>query len=371
MKKNGTLAIGTIWFGAAMSIAEIEAGCRMGGNWTALALGHLLGGLLLFGVGLIGARTRLNAMESTGRAFGFCGSKLFALLNIIQLVGWTSVMISMGASAFELLTGRPTSWWCIPLGGLIAVWLFVRLGGASRLASLCMCLLALLAAFLTFRLSAVAPTDTVAAHPLDFWPAFEISLAMPLSWLPLISDYTKDAARPRTATAVASIVYTLASFWMFAVGFLLARNGYPDLPHWVAQTGRGIGGIGLLLIALSTMATSFLDVYSAGESAQLLSARLRPHPIGLAVCLLGTILAVLGIMDRYMNFLCLIASVFSPMAVVLMIDHYLPGKSSIWWNFCAWAAGTLAYNLAGASPIGPTLTAIAVSATLTLVRKLT
>lgn len=43
MKKTGVFANGLIWFGAAVSIAEIEAGCSIGGNWSALIAGHLLG----------------------------------------------------------------------------------------------------------------------------------------------------------------------------------------------------------------------------------------------------------------------------------------------------------------------------------------
>ena len=56
---------GLIWFGAAISLAEIEAGLYCRGSLSAVILGHLLGGAMLFLAGLIGARTRQNGMECT------------------------------------------------------------------------------------------------------------------------------------------------------------------------------------------------------------------------------------------------------------------------------------------------------------------
>ena len=70
-KRTGLFSNGIIWFGVAISVSEIEAGIEIGAAsapgslWLPLILGHVLGGILLFFVGLIGARVRLNAMETT------------------------------------------------------------------------------------------------------------------------------------------------------------------------------------------------------------------------------------------------------------------------------------------------------------------
>ena len=42
---------------------------------------------------------------------------------------------------------------------------------------------------------------------LTFGAAVELAVAMPLSWLPLISDYTRDAEKPTQATWVSVLVY--------------------------------------------------------------------------------------------------------------------------------------------------------------------
>lgn len=360
MKKRGLLSNGLLWFGAAVSIAEIEAGTRIGGCWSALLAGHLLGGLMLFAVGLIGAQTGKNAMETTSAAFGVNGMRLLAALNIVQLAGWTAVMIAQGGAAAARLTGSPSAPPVLALAVVLGVSLFVTCGDRLHLASVAMGLLALLAVVLTARLVGVETAGTVA--PLGFRTAFEISVAMPLSWLPLISDYTSTAARPKTATAVSAGVYTLVSLWMYALGMQIAGLGDGTLTDAVAVSG--VGAVGLGVVVFSTVVSTFLDAYSSGESSRAVFPRAPVRVIGVAVAALGGALALAGIMDHYIGFLSCLSSVFAPMASVLVVDRYLVRLGRIRWNVCAWLAGVAAYHLAGFSPVGPTLTAVLVSAVL-------
>ena len=131
-KRTGLFANGIIWFGVAISVSEIEAGIEIGAAsaadslWLPLVLGHILGGILLFFVGLIGARVRLNAMETTKSTFGKYGSKFFAALNTFQLLAWVAVLNAQGASALAGLN-LPISFplTCVILAALIAAWVYV------------------------------------------------------------------------------------------------------------------------------------------------------------------------------------------------------------------------------------------------------
>lgn len=371
MKNTGVFAAGTIWFGAAVSIAEIEAGCRIGGNWTALVLGHLLGGFLLFATGLIGARTRLNAMEATKGTFGRHGIRLFAILNVLQLIGWTAVMIAQGAAALGCLTEAPPTCWCVILALLVILWMFVGRGGASRLGAICMLLLAAMCAFLTVRLLGTVPTSgsTEPAGNLNFWSAFEISIALPLSWLPLISDYTKDADRPVAVAAASAGTYTAVSLWMFSLGILLVGSGSPDLVKGVIQRGHGFAGIGLLVILLSTVITTYFDVNSSGESLTAVFKGVRPKFVGVIVAAIGAALAGVGFMDLYVGFLELIASVFAPMASVLLVDRYLVRRGLARWNLFAWFIGFLSYHALIFLDLRSTPAALAISASIALLRR--
>lgn len=344
-KRTGVWTNAVIWFGAAVSIAEIEAGFQCGGQVAAILLGHIVGGLLLFGAGLVGARTRLRAMESLASSFGAGGARFFAALNILQLVGWTAVMVAQGAAAMNAISHFPLAACCCALGLLVAIWIFVGLDDSLHLATIAMSLLAILAIVMTARLGrlpAAAAAEGAAAEGPDFWEVFELSVAMPLSWLPLISDYTRRAARPVAATAASASVYTAVGCWMYMVGLLVARSGEPGLAEGVLKAGMGV--VGLLVVVFSTVTTTFLDAFSAGESSTAIHARSPARPIALAVCVVGTAIAVFCPMERYADFLYLIASVFAPMAAVQLVDFFVTRRHGAVLDCLAWLAGFAAYH---------------------------
>ena len=96
-KRTSLFENGLIWFGAGVSIAEILTGTYLASlgmkkGLAAILVGHLIGCILLFLAGVIGGKVRKSAMETVKISFGQKGSLFFALLNVIQLVGWTAIM---------------------------------------------------------------------------------------------------------------------------------------------------------------------------------------------------------------------------------------------------------------------------------------
>jgi len=388
--KVSLFSMGSIWFGVAISVSEIEAGISIASMaptstiWIPLILGHILGGILLYYVGLIGARVRLNAMETTNSTFGKYGSKFFATLNVLQLIAWVAVLNAQGTIALQGLN-FPLSFslTSIILAGLVAIWVYVGLQKSSKITNLVMIILTLLLAILSVKLLGLNTSGTLLtnnivtsnSNTLSFWNIFEISIAMPISWLPVISDYTKDAEKPVEATAISAIAYTIASLWMYIIGIEIVGIG---INYTLAQAIllAGLGNIGIGVLVLSTVTTNFLATNSAGESAKAIYHKLNPKIVGVIVSVLSALLAISGIMDHYINFLYLIASVFAPMAAVLLVSFYLSNvvdeSTNAWyWNLFAWFAGFITYQIAGYMDsifLGPTLLSILVSAVLAYLR---
>ena len=288
--RTSVFSNGIIWFGVAISVSEIEAGIEIGSAaardslWLPLVLGHLLGGVMLFFVGLIGARVRLNAMETTASTFGKDGSKFFAALNVFQLLAWVAVLNAQGASALSGLN-LPISFplTCVILAVLIAAWVYVGIKRSANVATVVMAALAILLAVLSVKLFGIVPASGAkAAAVLGFWNVFEISIAMPISWLPVISDYTKDAEKPVRATAVSAVAYSLASLWMYFIGIEIAGIGTDNnIAQAILLAGLGIPGI--VIVVLSTVTTNFLAANSAGESAKAIYGKLNPKVAGVVV----------------------------------------------------------------------------------------
>ena len=190
---------------------------------------------------------------------------------------------------------------------------------------------------------------------------------MPISWLPVISDYTKDVEKPVKATAASATAYTIASLWMYFIGIGIVGMGSTSIAQSILLMGLGTPGV--IILVLSTVTTNFLATNSAGESAKSIYNKLDPKIVGVIVSAMSILIAISGIMNHYIGFLYLISSVFAPMAAVLLVSFYFDeNKVMNWkWNIFSWFVGFLVYQLAGLYDsifFGPTLLSIIVSALL-------
>ena len=355
MKKTSTLQNGLIWFGAGVSLAEILTGTAfaplgMAKGLAAILLGHLIGGVLFFLAGLIGGRTGRSAMETVKMSFGFRGGLLFAFLNVLQLVGWTAIMIYDGALAVGGIFDIGNWVWCLVIGGLILLWIAVgvtNLGWLNKVAMAALFLLSLVLCWVIF--SSGAPVGGELGESMSFGAAVELAVAMPLSWLPLISDYTREAEKPVQATLASTVVYGLVSCWMYVIGMGAALyTGEYDIALIMVKAGLGVAA--LVILVLSTVTTTFLDAWSAGISAESLSPKLNGKWTALAVTVIGTAAAIVYPMDDITGFLYLIGSVFAPMIAVQIADHFLLGRDRFGVGFdgrnlAIWLVGFLAYRL--------------------------
>ena len=85
-KRTSVFENGLIWFGAAVSIAEILTGTYFAPlgfqkGLLAIVIGHIIGCVMLFFAGLIGGTVRKSAMETAKMSFGSKGALLFTVLS--------------------------------------------------------------------------------------------------------------------------------------------------------------------------------------------------------------------------------------------------------------------------------------------------
>ena len=345
---------GLIWFGAGVSIAEILTGTYFaplgfGKGVLAILIGHIIGCGLLFLAGLIGGRVRKSAMETVKMSFGQKGSLLFACLNILQLVGWTAIMIYDGSLAAAEVVHTASWVWPLVIGGLIIVWIMIGLQSLGKINSVAMIALFGLTVVLCWVIFTKDPVTAAAEEAMSFGAAVELSAAMPLSWLPLISDYTREAERPLAATAVSAVTYGLVSCWMYIIGMGAAiLTGTSAIAQIMVKAGLGVAG--LLIIVFSTVTTTFLDAYSAGVSGETVFPRLSGRMMAIVAAVLGTVCAIAFPITDITDFLYLIGSVFAPMIAVLIADYFILKKDSSGMNFdltnlCVWLVGFVLYRL--------------------------
>ena len=353
MKRTSVFQNGLIWFGAGVSLAEILTGTSFAPlgfarGFAAIIAGHVIGCALLFLAGLIGARSGKSAMETVKMSFGRKGGLLFAALNVLQLVGWTAIMIYDGALAVGGIFSAGRWVWCLVIGGLILVWILVGVTNLGLLNKISMAALFVLTVALCWVIFSREPAAGALGEAMSFGAAVELAVAMPLSWLPLISDYTREAEKPFQATLASAVVYGLVSVWMYAIGMGAAIfTGESDIASIMVKAG--LGAAALVILILSTVTTTFLDAWSAGISAESLSGKIKGKWTAAAVTVVGIAGAMLFPMDDITGFLYLIGSVFAPMIAIQIADFFLLKRDRFGVDFdprnlAIWVLGFLAYR---------------------------
>lgn len=353
-KRTSVFENGLIWFGAAVSIAEIMTGTYFAPlgfarGLFAILLGHIIGSVMFFLAGLMGGKTRKSSMETVKSSFGYKGALFFAILNIIQLVGWTAIMIYDGALAANSILGIGNPVWCIVIGALIALWIIIgikNLGKINTVAMLALFVLTIILSFIIFGKKAVQTFDS---SIITFGAAVELSVAMPLSWLPLISDYTREAEKPVKATLVSTITYGTVSFFMYIIGIGAAIfTAESNIAQIMVKSGLGVSG--LIIIVSSAVTTTFLDAYSAGVSGEAINKKVNSKWLAVIVTIIGTIGAIFFPITNITDFLYFIGSVFAPMIAIQIADFYILKTNKEYQKFSIkniviWFVGFVVYRL--------------------------
>ena len=380
----------SLWFSLGVGLMVLQTGALLApglglsGSLAAIACGTLVGVLLLASVAVIGSDTGLSAMAALRLTLGRGGASAPALLNLLQLIGWGSFEIIVMRDAASLLGarafGEDSLWtspllWTVLFGGLATllavsgpltfVRKVLRRWGIWLLLGACL--------WLTWNLFAkadlVALWNTAGDGSMPFAVGFDIAIAMPLSWLPLIADYSRFGKRARSVFGGTAVGFFIGNFWLMSLGvaytLAFAPSGEVNA-LLLALAGAGLG-IPLLLILLDESENAFADIHSAAVSTSLLSG-LKVEHLALAIGVLCTLIACFAPLAQYQNFLLLIGSVFAPLFGVVLVDHFILRKRSApaahsalrWTALLAWLGGISTYHLlANLYPeVGATLPAL-------------
>jgi putative hydroxymethylpyrimidine transporter CytX len=203
---------------------------------------------------------------------------------------------------------------------------------------------------------------------LPFWLAVDLAVAMPVSWLPLVADFTRFARKPRAALGGTYLGYLLANVWFYALGalFMLVLQLSAATPENLATAIVGLTGsvIALIVILVNEVDNAFADIYSASVTVQNVLPRVPQRSLIVGIGALSLLLAAFLTMGQYFGFLLAIGSVFSPLFGILAADYFCLRRRRIdvgqlyeqggaywfqegvnWLAVVAWAAGVAVYHL--------------------------
>ncbi len=344
----------------------------------AILVGGLIGNLMVGTAGMIGADARVPSMVLLRAPLGRRGSYVPTALNALQCLGWATfelIIIAAAASALsdELFGVQAKTAWTIGFGALAAA--FALLGPVGfvrrilRRFGLWIVLASL--AYLTYWALSEADVGALWDAPAEggssFWLGVDLVIAITVSWVPLVSDYTRFARDRSAAFWGSGGGYFLGGTWILVLGvFIVLSRGVSDpveIPPAVAAAGLA-AALALLAITLDETDEAFANIYSAAVSLQNALPAIEQRVLIALVAVLATLGALFVELRNYESFLLLLGSFFVPLFGVLLADWLAAGarygRSRIFdapaWRpgmLAAWLLGFLLYHWLHEPPLGP------------------
>lgn len=350
-RKTGGFSFFTLWFGASVSLAEIMTGSLIAPLGLKQGLfviftGHLIGALILALVGVIGFREKSPSLMSSRLSLGRYGSYIISFFNIVQLIGWTAIMLIQSARSLQSITGQLFGFdnfyiLVVITGILVVIWALNTENAINTINHIAVGLLLVLCLVM---LKSVLTGNEVKefTSSITFGAALELSIIMPLTWLPLISDYTMMGRSVKGSFWGSFGGYFIGSSLMYSIG--LVSSIYAGTPDPIGVlTSLNLGFSALLIVLLSTVTTTFLDVYSAVMSTLNVTAKISKFKLILIFGVLGMLLAMYFPMEQYENFLYMIGSLFAPVFSVVIADYFIykDNRSGDMFNLTGLAAAAV------------------------------
>jgi len=296
----------------------------------AIIVGSAAGSILLALAGKIGSDHGIPSLITMRPSFGIRGSYLPAILNIMQLVGWTTFEIMIMARAAEMLAGSmvPYYFWAAIFGALVA------LLGITGPLNVVRKWIGKFAVWIAYGTSAIIIINLISSadvaalisspgEGMSFFSALDLVIAMPISWLPLVADYNRFAKKSRSALWGTFIGFTMTNILFYFGGVLL---GTSDVIAIIVAIQAMFFGFLMLLLVVDEADNAFADVYSAAVSAQDIFSKISQKHLIVGFTTLSAILAMVVSIQQYEVFLLLIGAIFVPLFGVVLTDYYVVKK---------------------------------------------
>ena len=334
-RKLGGLDYFILWSSLGVGLLVLSAGSFLASASffdavLAIIIGSAGGSMLLALAGRIGSDHGIPSLVTLRPAFGIGGSYLPSLLNVMQLVGWTTFEIMIMAKAADILSGSaiPYYTWAGVFGVLVAV---LALAGPLNLVKRW---LGKFAVWIEYGTSAVIIINLIKSpnigelvsstgSGMSFFSALDLVIAMPVSWMPLVADYNRFAKKGRTAMWATFIGFALTNILFYFGGVLL---GTSDIIGIVVAIQMMFFGFLMLLLIVDEADNAFADVYSAAVSAQNIFSHVSQKHLIVGFSAVSAVIAMVVSIQQYEFFLLLIGAIFVPLFGVVLTDYYIVRK---------------------------------------------
>lgn len=369
-----------LFAGANIVTTTLVTGASLGGAFSfrdacvLIAVGTLLGTAPIAVLARLGPRYGLPSMVLLRRPFGNGGAAAISVLLVLTNFAWIALNNVIATDAMVGLLGGPPWLWSLGVG---AVAIAVALTGPRAMAlfdRVAVPLLLLVGVALTVALFGEAGREALARPGAGgrLFDGLDIVVGYQISWSLMFADYTRFQVRERSATLSVLAGLSLSSAWLMTVGVGAGIAGGGNSPTQMIL-GLGLPVSALLLMALSTITTNFVNIFLSSLAVKNLWPQAPGRPTVLAIGIVGTLFGILSprLLDAYASFMGWIATFLLPIVAITAVHFFVlrrnreePAQRSAWplSAVAAWLAGVVTYQGLQALSVGATIPTLAVTA---------
>ena len=326
-------------FGWGFLITGLFIGGLLGAGlpfWPDLVWSSLLGNGVNFAVGALvgymGYRSGCNSGLLFRLVYGNVGAYVPVLFLTVLLVFWQG--ITVGAFSFAWVQDFDSPWFYVVavFAGLLYTWTtYYGVRGLEKVAlpaSLILVTVLVYAGW--YNIGRAGGWDgflalsaaTAAKTPLTNVQAMNIVIGSWIVGAGVMAEYTRFARRAWVAIAIPFIVLIVTQWVLQFVGAMGGVvSGNFDFTVYMRSAGTVISLFGLVAMSFALWTTGDANLYL--PSIQTASVFRRPKRVMVVICgLLGTVIG-LGIYQRFMDFITILANFAPPLIGPVIVDYYV------------------------------------------------
>ncbi|WP_145510069.1 cytosine permease [Yersinia rochesterensis] len=339
-KRVSLFSVAIVYMGALTSLDQFMLGAVLGNSmeladaFIALFIASIIFCLVTYGLGMAGMREGISgSLLARWCGFGRLGSALVGIVVAVSLLGWFGIQNAIFAKSLDFALGHKLgfNWAAILSGSLLTILVafgFKALRIAARIAVPTFILLVIYITFKILTEHNISDINqlTAAGDTLSISAGITIVMGGAIMASLVTPDLTRYSKNGKHVLGVIFIGIIVGKCAVNGLALLIAKAlGTADVVSIMSQT---VGGTGLLVVVFSTLKVNDLNLYCSSLGIVnavegLTGKKLKYLSTTLVIGALGTTLSVLGILDRFIDFLSLLGVVLPPIIGIMLVDYYV------------------------------------------------
>lgn len=339
----GSLAM--IWIGSMICVpclmigGYLGAGFSMGGVVASTVIGYGIVCVYMCFMSMEACDTGLPTVSMASAVLGTKGAQfIISTMLAISCIGWFGIQSAVCGNSFASMISSMTglnipAWICSVVWGLLM--LLTAMYGYKALKYLNYIAVPALVLVIIYGVVAAFTKNDGAAKIASYSPIAPMTLVQGISLAVatfalggvISGDYCRYAKNRKDVLKSSILGVIPAGLIMIVIGAILTIvTGQYDISS--VLTAVGVPAFGLIALVLATWTTNVTNAYSGGIAvSSLFGVGESKYKIATAIAGgIGTILAAVGLLDKFQAFLNILTAFLPPIAGVVICSYWIIGK---------------------------------------------